>query len=874
VSDACDVNLTQSAATSFIYAFSTTPSLVYHGTNRGAGVLNFTQNSHPIPPAVQNGTVYQLPSSSAVFTGSPITLYWDFYDGSTVIDAAMGTANNTDNNTIIFTIAINNLPEGYVGIGYDATLMTPTSGPYVDMTVAIIYNGTVTIADYTSTKEGAPTPDSTQGCASNIILLGYNITNEVTYIKFMRPLIVNDTCDVSLAQSSSANFIYAFSTTSSLVYHGTSNRAAVNFDFTEGSNGAATLVNSRSFITKVHAWFLLIAWGIMIDVSFFFSRYLKTWSKYALVHGLLSGVIVIGTLFLGIWKVVELWGQERTTSLTYHFYIGLVIMGLLVLQSPGGIFIFTKMQSFKAFSKLEVAKLGHMITGGLIYVLAKANLFFGIYTYNSIPGFTQNIDPLLYYALPMSLGAIFLMKMVTELQHRAKYNKPYIFKTADQIKSSNPEHQKLLKLLSQDVPLSRINVEIDPNVKWVTLDDTLYVLDDFLHPGGNFIVEAVKGREIGRFIYGAYGLEIIGDETKHLHSFLAKKALDEFAVGVIPQNLALFSGVQGGRVAKDDSLNSIKSSLLTSMSANKWRLAAKTELSSTTVRYEFECSGTKVNSRINNLAHFGKHFKINHPNHPTTRLYTVIISQDERNCKFRESLYETFESLLNTPLEAAVLESEFKHQTHTLPLVIKNYRTNSAFSSYIYNAEVGKDEFNISGPHGLGLGLSHDSEGEHYIFAAGTGILPFLDLFDCLLRKVIHEALSARIPKPQLQKLNIIDEELADSFNKNIRFTLFASFREPDDFVGKMIIEKLCDYCNRFNSKMFRATIRIARDDAPLTHAHMTRERFDATFIRKQIGALNEHAPKVFICGPPIFNKEIYQAVTTHGISKERITLV
>ena len=29
----------------------------------------------------------------------------------------------------------------------------------------------------------------------------------------------------------------------------------------------------------------------------------------------------------------------------------------------------------------------------------------------------------------------------------------------------------------------------------------------FLHPGGDFIIDECVGREVGRFLYGAYGLE-------------------------------------------------------------------------------------------------------------------------------------------------------------------------------------------------------------------------------------------------------------------------------------------------------------------------------------------------------------------------------
>ena len=36
--------------------------------------------------------------------------------------------------------------------------------------------------------------------------------------------------------------------------------------------------------------------------------------------------------------------------------------------------------------------------------------------------------------------------------------------------------------------------------------------------------------------------------------------------------------------------------------------------------------------------------------------------------------------------------------------------------------------YNIKGPMGKGLGLSRNSEGVHMAFAAGTGVLPFVDL--------------------------------------------------------------------------------------------------------------------------------------------------
>jgi NAD(P)H-flavin reductase len=47
--------------------------------------------------------------------------------------------------------------------------------------------------------------------------------------------------------------------------------------------------------------------------------------------------------------------------------------------------------------------------------------------------------------------------------------------------------------------------------------------------------------------------------------------------------------------------------------------------------------------------------------------------------------------------------------------------------------------FILDGPHGKGLELKATSQGTHVIFAGGTGILPFLDLFDYLLRKSVNK---------------------------------------------------------------------------------------------------------------------------------------
>lgn len=44
-------------------------------------------------------------------------------------------------------------------------------------------------------------------------------------------------------------------------------------------------------------------------------------------------------------------------------------------------------------------------------------------------------------------------------------------------------------------------------MNWVILNKQVYDVTGMNHPGGNYILELVNGREIGRFFSGSYGLE-------------------------------------------------------------------------------------------------------------------------------------------------------------------------------------------------------------------------------------------------------------------------------------------------------------------------------------------------------------------------------
>ena len=81
--------------------------------------------------------------------------------------------------------------------------------------------------------------------------------------------------------------------------------------------------------------------------------------------------------------------------------------------------------------------------------------------------------------------------------------------------------------------------------------------------------------------------------------------------------------------------------------------------------------------------------------------------------------------------------------------------------------------FHISGPLGKGLMIDRRSTGVHFAFAAGTGVLVFIDL----VARLILESVEAIVPENRL--------------NKGFKFVLFASFESREAAIALDLLEGL-----------------------------------------------------------------------------------
>ena len=66
---------------------------------------------------------------------------------------------------------------------------------------------------------------------------------------------------------------------------------------------------------------------------------------------------------------------------------------------------------------------------------------------------------------------------------------------------------------------------------------------------------------------------------------------------------------------------------------------------------------------------------------------------------------------------------------------IKNYNQHGGVSMKIHDNDQSMHEFTVKGP--MGKGLMPASEGQHAAFAAGTGVLCFVDLVALMIRSTL-----------------------------------------------------------------------------------------------------------------------------------------
>lgn len=153
------------------------------------------------------------------------------------------------------------------------------------------------------------------------------------------------------------------------------------------------------------------------------------------------------------------------------------------------------------------------------------------------------------------------------------------------------------------------------NLLWVTFNEKIINLTGLTHPGGNFIWEAVKGREVSRFIYGAYGLEK-HDMAPYRHSMAAFNVMEARVIGSLPILPIYLQDNEQSTMATE--LNDI------------WRLNKVNVMNAHVSRFHFVHSNAKIKKSLTNINSFGRYCTLRSKDPKVAiRPYTLVLSMDD-----------------------------------------------------------------------------------------------------------------------------------------------------------------------------------------------------------------------------------------------------
>ena len=135
----------------------------------------------------------------------------------------------------------------------------------------------------------------------------------------------------------------------------------------------------------------------------------------------------------------------------------------------------------------------------------------------------------------------------------------------------------------------------------------------------------------------------------------------------------------------------------------------------------------------------------------------------------------------------------------------------------------------------MGKGLQPCSTGLHIAFAAGTGVLAFIDLVAYLARQTLN-----------IKSGDGQDMQLAPGF----KLILYASFASEEEAVGLHLLRAASDaHGDRFE---LRLRLSNGNQDAGA-------KRWDSRYLDEELGKLQEHPVKIWVCGTPAMN-QVFEA--------------
>jgi len=622
--------------------------------------------------------------------------------------------------------------------------------------------------------------------------------------------------------------------------------------------------------SQIHALCIAAGWGYGIDVAILVARHLRGRRlalDYQIIHGIILSLSFMFSTF-GIGYIIAYKGLflfGKTFIRTSHNFIGFVTFIFSILGLYYGYDLKKKIKESNNYNEIMLAKRQMIRYGWLTYILGKLNIFLGCLFYKD----GRYLDIFFYCALSLAI-----IHYIAE-HHKRKNLYAYSHVTEAHRESNNPIHKQLVLAINEGKPREEI-IQDFPGIKWVLVGNSIYDLTDFTHPGGDFMIKAVIGREVTRFLYGGHALEHVNMKP-YTHPAYVFQVMEKYRIGTLDKCEALFLNVNRSlsEARLDDSegvklLSGRRTNESESSRSHTWVLVGKEQESqdSEICRYDFACKSFKVKNYCSNIGSFGRHVLLHSAeNNSKIRPYSISLSINKENKELRNRLVKYFEECLEQQKALKLnIDENYLAPKEVFSLYIKKYQF-GGFSESISKASIGK-EFKIYGPYGQGLGITPDMEGSVTILFAGTGIFPFLDFLNYFLLKNMHTVLKKNVGNEAANNIQLFGADLSSQLN-HLSVFLIGAFGETN--LGWDIIEKLAEISTKYSLNNFHAFVKQRKQVKSNFVDNIGSQRIDLNLLRRIADTQSRY---YYVCGTPHFNKEILDTLDQMNIPQNKIILI
>lgn len=387
---------------------------------------------------------------------------------------------------------------GHMTVGLGSSMAS------ADLVVIENNGGTLTIKDCKLT--GYSSPDCAE--VNNWIEVDKTSSSGGFKVELKRTVIASEASDKTFSTGKN-DIIYSYSDTPTVSDHSAAGavKGVKVVDFATGAVSAKSKWGNGSWMKHEHTEFLL--WTVIVDFFILTGRYLKKYYRYFEGHSwALLAVLIISIIARdreGPEEEDEGVEKPDDVKVTFHKSLAviLLILSILIFINGTAVRIVIEWGGLRS-NRLTLMRIVHTVLGVLCWIVARFLVFNGANIHKDTYG------PLLLNLVAIET-AVYLL-IVISLEFWRIWNHKKWKKHIPTKQATTEKEKELVNDIKSGMSIADLKAKYKNRNIFIFLDQ-VYDLGNYIHPGGQFLFQECRFREISRFMYGAVGLEMFNGKN-------------------------------------------------------------------------------------------------------------------------------------------------------------------------------------------------------------------------------------------------------------------------------------------------------------------------------------------------------------------------